>query len=59
VYPDYILDSEVCFIHAWTPFPNGGCGGVSGGLEGNFTPTTVTKGWGGGGFRGSAPKVKF
>jgi hypothetical protein len=29
VEPDYLLDSEVCFSHAWTPFPNGGCGGIS------------------------------
>jgi hypothetical protein len=25
---DYLLDLEVCFSHAWTPFHNGGCGGA-------------------------------
>jgi hypothetical protein len=29
VEPDYLPDSEVCFSHAWTPFPNGGVGGIS------------------------------
>jgi hypothetical protein len=29
VEPDYLLDSEVCFSRAWTPFPKGGCGGIS------------------------------
>jgi hypothetical protein len=29
VEPDYLPDSEVCFSRAWTPFPNGGVGGIS------------------------------
>jgi hypothetical protein len=33
VEPDYLLDSEVCFSRAWTPFPNGGCGADSSELE--------------------------
>jgi hypothetical protein len=27
VEPDYLPDSDVYFSRAWTPFPNGGCGG--------------------------------
>jgi hypothetical protein len=27
VEPDYLPDSEVCFSHAWTPFPNKGVWG--------------------------------
>jgi hypothetical protein len=42
VEPDYLPDSEVCFSRAWTPFPNGGCGG-------DFPPTTVARGVQGGG----------
>jgi hypothetical protein len=40
---DYIPDSDVCFSHAWTPFPNqgGGCGGDS-------PPTNVARGVQGG-----------
>jgi hypothetical protein len=41
VEPDYLPDSEVCFSRAWTPFPNGGCGG-------DFPPTTVARGVQGG-----------
>jgi hypothetical protein len=37
VEPDHLPDSEVCFSHAWTPFPNRGCGG-------DFPPTTVSRG---------------
>jgi hypothetical protein len=40
VEPDYLPDSEVCFSRAWTPFPNGGCGG-------DFPPKTVRGGGGG------------
>jgi hypothetical protein len=28
IEPDYLPDSKVCFSHAWTPFPNGGSGGI-------------------------------
>jgi hypothetical protein len=41
VEPDYLPDSKVCFSHAWTPFPNGGCGG-------DFPPTTIARGIQGG-----------
>jgi hypothetical protein len=62
VEPDYLPDSEVCFSHAWTPFPNGGCGG-------DFPPHNCHQGGPGGatifvappggGFRGSTPKEKY
>jgi hypothetical protein len=66
VEPDYLLDSEVCFSRAWTPFPNGGCGGSKGGL---FPPhnchqgvqgggTTIFVAPPGGGFGGNAPEAK-
>jgi hypothetical protein len=42
VEPDYLPDSEVCFSHAWTPFPNGGCGG-------DFPPHNCHQGGPGGG----------
>jgi hypothetical protein len=41
VEPDYLPDSEVCFSHAWTPFPNGG-------VWGGFPPTTSPRGSRGG-----------
>jgi hypothetical protein len=36
VEPDYLPDSEVCFSHAWIPFP--------GGVWGGFPPTTSSGG---------------
>jgi hypothetical protein len=39
VEPDYLLDSDVCFIHAWTPFPNGGVWGVGG-----ISPSQISPG---------------
>jgi hypothetical protein len=41
VEPDYLPDSEVCFSCAWTPFPNGGCGGLF------PPPPTIVRGGGG------------
>jgi hypothetical protein len=38
VEPDYLPDSEVCFSHAWTPFPNKGGGG------GGFPPHNCRQG---------------
>jgi hypothetical protein len=46
VEPDYLPDSEVCFSHAWTPFPNGG-----GGVGGISPPQICPGGPGGGGWR--------
>jgi hypothetical protein len=59
---DYLPDSEVCFSHAWTPFPNGGCGGAFppqlslGGSKGGQIQFLAPPGEG---FRGNAPEVKF
>jgi hypothetical protein len=64
VEPDYLPDSEVCFSHAWTPFPNGG-------VWGGFPPHNLSPGGSrgggdnfcipppGGGFGGSAPEEKY
>ena len=63
VEPNYIPNSEVCFSCAWTPFPNGGCGG-------DYPPTIVIRGVQGGwrqflypphgeGFGGSTLEVKY
>jgi hypothetical protein len=68
VNPDYLPDSNVFFICAWTPFPNGGGGGGGGG---DFPPQLSPGGSRGvtmtifvapppgGGFGGSAPEAKF
>jgi hypothetical protein len=63
VEPDYLPDSEVCFSHAWTPFPNGGCGGdfppqlSPGGSRGGDTIFVAPPG---GGFRGKCtPEAKI
>jgi hypothetical protein len=62
VEPDYLPDSEVCFSHAWTPFPNGGCGGISphnchqGGPGGGETIFVAPPS---GGFGGSTPEEKY
>jgi hypothetical protein len=40
VEPNYLPDSEVFFSRAWTPFPNGGCGG-------DFPPQLSPRGGGG------------
>jgi len=63
VEPDYLLDSEVCFSRAWTPFPNRR-------VWGGFPPPNYLQGGPGeartifvtppsGGFRGSAPEAKY
>jgi hypothetical protein len=56
VEPDYLPDLEVCFSRAWTPFPNGGCGGIS---PPQLSPRGSRGGGAGGDDNGSAPEVKY
>jgi hypothetical protein len=54
VEPNYLLDSEVFFSHAWSPFHSGGVWGgfpLHNCLHGGAPP--------GGGFEGSAPEEKY
>jgi hypothetical protein len=55
---DYLPDSKVCFSHAWTPIPNGGCGGSfphTTTAMGPMGATTIFVSPPGGGFEGNNP----